>query len=149
MTLLEYESMSLPHGLKAQFPESNEKGCRKKVIGTIHAVYSDGSITCYDTVNATPDKFKLLLRPLSGLTKPIEHKGEKFVPLQELLKNSNFNINKMSECDMLEFIEVYNVPELITLNDLPIYLKFHFDLAGLIEKGEAIDVNTLEENPYK
>ena len=69
MTLLEYESMSLPYGLKVQFPETNEKSCRKKVIGTIHAVYNDGSITCYDTVNATPDRFKLILHPLSDLTK--------------------------------------------------------------------------------
>lgn len=28
-------------------------------------------------------------------------------------------------------------------------LEWHFDIAGLIEKGEAIDVNTLETNPYK
>jgi len=28
-------------------------------------------------------------------------------------------------------------------------VKNHFDIAGLIEKGEAIDVNTLEVNPYK
>ena len=25
----------------------------------------------------------------------------------------------------------------------------HFDIAGLIDKGEAIDVNTLPENTYK
>ena len=28
-------------------------------------------------------------------------------------------------------------------------IEWHFDIAGLIEKGEAIDVNTLPENPYK
>jgi len=27
-------------------------------------------------------------------------------------------------------------------------IEWHFDIAGLIEKGEAIDVNTLEINPY-
>ena len=28
-------------------------------------------------------------------------------------------------------------------------VEWHFDIAGLIEKGEAIDVNTLQINPYK
>ena len=28
-------------------------------------------------------------------------------------------------------------------------ISWHFDIAGLIDKGEAIDVNTLDENPYK
>jgi len=28
-------------------------------------------------------------------------------------------------------------------------VEWHFDIANLIEKGEAIDVNTLETNPYK
>ena len=28
-------------------------------------------------------------------------------------------------------------------------IEWHFDIANLIEKGEAIDVNTLETNPYK
>lgn len=28
-------------------------------------------------------------------------------------------------------------------------IKHHFDIAGLIEKGQAIDVNTLKVNPYK
>ena len=28
-------------------------------------------------------------------------------------------------------------------------IEWHFDIAGLIEKREAIDVNTLPENPYK
>lgn len=28
-------------------------------------------------------------------------------------------------------------------------IEWHFDIAGLIEKGEAIDINTLEVNPYE
>ena len=28
-------------------------------------------------------------------------------------------------------------------------VEWHFDVAHLIEKGEAIDVNTLDVNPYK
>lgn len=28
-------------------------------------------------------------------------------------------------------------------------IKWHFDIAGLIEKGQAVDVNSLKFNPYK
>ena len=28
-------------------------------------------------------------------------------------------------------------------------IKWHFDIAGLIEKGQAVDVNMLKVNPYK
>src|SRR5574344_1475491 len=55
----------LPYGLKAKFQAKNKKTCRKYVIGTISVIYSDCSICCYDTVNATPDQFKTILRPLS------------------------------------------------------------------------------------
>ncbi len=32
---------------------------------------------------------------------------------------------------------------------IKILIKYYFDIAGLIDKGEAVDVNTLLENPYK
>jgi hypothetical protein len=37
-------------------------------------------------------------------------------------------------------------------NQLGLFQKlteWHFDIADLILKGEAVDVNTLPENPYK
>ena len=61
MTKKEFVSMSLPYGLKVVIPESNEKGCRKKVIGTVGVVFDDGSINCYDTVNACPKWYKPIL----------------------------------------------------------------------------------------
>ena len=33
--------MSLPYGLKVLIPESDTKGCRKTVIGTVGAVYDN------------------------------------------------------------------------------------------------------------
>lgn len=94
-------------------------------------------------------QFIPIVRPLSDLTKEIEHRGEKFVPIVELLKNSSFDTSKMSEEEIMSFVEVYSSIDLIALNDLPLYLKWHFDLFGGIESGEAIDVNTLDINPYK
>lgn len=92
---------------------------------------------------------KPILHPLTDLTKEIEHNGEKFVPLYRLLENNYFDLTKMSEEDVLAYEGAFTIPELITLYDLLLYLKWHFDIFNGIENGEAIDVNTLDENPYK
>lgn len=42
--------------------------------------------------------------------------------------------------------------DIFVANQIPMMLKlieWHFDIAGIIEKGEAIDVNTLDKNPYE
>jgi hypothetical protein len=104
----EFVSMSLPYGLKVLIPESNTKGCRKMVIGTVGVLFDDGSINCYDTVNASPDKYKPILKPM----KPV-------------------------------ILWHYSLEYVVGL------IKKHFDVAGLIAKGQAIDVNTLKVNPYK
>jgi len=41
--------------------------------------------------------FKLLLRPMSDLTKEIEHNGERFVPIIELAKMAKFGSNQNNE----------------------------------------------------
>lgn len=135
MTKQEFMAMSLPYDLQVV----NEKGVRR-TYAAVHYSYE-----------FEPDfeKFTPILHPLSDLTKEIEHKGEKFVPIVELLKNSSFDTSKMSEEEIMSFVEVYSHMDLIALNDLPLYLQWHFDLFGGIEFGEAIDVNTLEINPYK
>ena len=66
-------------------------------------------------------------------------KGDCLVEMQNLpdniivwsKKNINLAIENMRFDDAIKLIE------------------WHFDIAGLIEKGEAIDINTLSENPYK
>ena len=111
MTKKEFVSMSLPYGLKVLIPESDTKGCRKTVIGTVGAVYDDGSITCHDTVNACPKWYKPILYPVGQ--------------------------------------EIYNYIDWKFLYYIKHCLENHFDIAGLIEKGKAVDVNTLKVNPYK
>ena len=69
MTKNEFVSMSLPYGLKVVIPESDTKGCRKTVIGTVGAVFDDGSINCFDTVNAFPKLYKPILYPIKMLKK--------------------------------------------------------------------------------
>ena len=76
---------------------------------------------------------KLILRPLSDLTKEIEHNGERFVPIVLLEDYIDFQYG-------YERIEYWKIQQLF---------EWKFDIFNLIEKGEAIDVNTLQTNPYK
>ena len=72
-------------------------------------------------------KCYLKLRPLSDLTKEIEHNGESFVPIDYLEDMIDFSCG-------YERIEYWKVQQLI---------EWHFDVFGLISAGLAIDINTL------
>ena len=145
---LEYINKYITHGVRVVTPI----GFGVVIIdqSCYRIQYDNGKLeNLVKSVRFWRERFKLCLRSLSDLTKPIEHKGEKFVPIIELLKNSSFDTSKMSEEEIMSFGEVYSRIDLITLNDLPLYLQWHFDLFGGIESGEAINVNTLDTNPYK
>ena len=139
MTKQEFLAMSLPYELKCNDSNLLESNSIYKYIGSYYQM--DNEIE-YKNV-------KPILHPLTDLTKEIEHNGEKFVPLHRLLENNYFDLTQMSEEDVLAYEGAFMMPELITLYDLLLYLKWHFDLFNGIENGEAIDVNTLDENPYK
>lgn len=97
-----------------------------------------------------------ILRPLSDLTKEIEVNGEKFIP-SKILANEYLNtsywgsntigsgiLNKDGKMQNLCFIG----NEIIGECPYMIYEKlceWHFDVFGLIEKGLAIDINTLNQ----
>ena len=83
---------------------------------------------------------KPIIHPLSDLTKEIEHNGERFVPIKLFSREDQKDIEiAMIESSFIELLSFYIIQKLI---------EWHFDIAGLIEKGEAIDVNTLKTNPY-
>lgn len=79
------------------------------------------------------DNFKPILRPLSYLTKEIEHNGERFVPVDRLEWNSYDHIIKKGMCDNVGYQYMIKL------------FEWHFDVFGLIDKGLAIDINTLNE----
>ncbi len=84
------------------------------------------------------EKLKLLLHPLSDLTKEIEVNGEKFVPIDKLTEGCHeHNAKEKLIYDIIHF------PELLPYFKVQLLLKWHFDVFDLIEKGEAIDRNTL------
>ena len=145
----------LPYGLKIT----------KEDWGKIFKMDNDGTtLNCIGidyilNVNAKP-----ILRPLLDLTKEIEVNREKFVPYIELAKkyaeisgyNEDIRIfrNKCycySESSEIEFR--FNGRDFILNGKLVnaqhhLFLKlheWHFDIYGLIEKGLAIDINTINK----
>lgn len=116
----------LPYGLKAKFQAKNKKTCRKYVIGTISVMYSDCSICCYDTVNATPDNFKPILRPLSD-----------YADINSDAMNS-LNCDMSEQINLNEFAIGYICLGSLYQSTYDLCLKNHIDVFGLIPQGLAL-----------
>ena len=118
MTKKEFVAMSLPYGLKVLIPESNTKGCRKTVIGTVGVVFDDGSINCYDTVNACPKWYKPILRPMHEVVLLDRD------PSSAMISEEDIEYLKRRKVSLV-FISAFT---------LRILIDMHFDVAGLIDK---------------
>lgn len=81
---------------------------------------------------------KPILRPLSDLTKEIEIDGEKITPYDKL--NYKPTIKHVSDYPFS-----YNDLQFISHYSFQLLIEWHFDIFGLIEKGFAIDINTLNK----
>jgi len=80
---------------------------------------------------------KLILYPLSMLTKEIEVNGEMFIPMDKLIPLiEQHQINLSKEVNKIEDI-IYGI--LSPKKIIEFLYKCHFDLNNLIEKGLAID----------
>ncbi len=148
MTKQNFISMSLESGLKGIDGNGD--------IATLIALDTRGSFSTdldlesnEGEMHVLDGNFKPILHPLSDLTKEIEHGGEKFVPIKNFhcglqyvtLKNEMLSIwDGDMWTDKIDAIPLGYIQKLI---------EWHFDIADLISKNEAIDVNTLETNPYK
>ena len=139
MTKQEFLAMNLGKGLVLQSPYGFRPN-GKESTGILGFAYLTGDLYA-DIENKTfPAEFIPICRPLSDLTKEIEHKGEKFVPMKKIAIYNPNNVEYLIECVVTGLVEYIVLRQLI---------EWHFDIANLIEKGEAIDINTLPENPYK
>ena len=146
MTKKEFVSMSLPYGLKVVIPEYNANGCIKTVVGTVGVVFDDGSIHCYDTVNESPRWYKPILYPIKMLKKDIEFNGKAINPIS-WLEDEYYSLDLYRQAKILLMDARYiNQSDFMLVKHM---VEWHFDIAGLISKGQAIDVNTLKVNPYK
>lgn len=112
-------------------------------------------------------QFFPILRPLSNLSKEIEHNGEKFIPLVELLKikhngwykkHNGTRYGEISVDENKSWFEfqanlsvtvrfyggnsLFYFPEYWIMEKL---FNWHFDVFELIPKGLAVDINTLNK----
>ncbi len=102
-------------------------------------VYNDGNAI---------SRIRPILRPLSDLTKEIVHNGEKFVPVERILKILGKSLDHLSDNGKVMAYDRFKT-EIIT-KQLPCrYFEFlfewHFDVYGLIPEGLAIDINILNK----
>jgi len=121
----------LPYGLKASFYDLYPE----EIIGlnfveeTIEGLeYGNSEIT---------ELIKPILRPLSDLTKPMEKGSQK--TYFDLFVESDYYLKGMNEV-ISNYQHLKN--QIFWYNR---FFEFHFDVFGLIEKGLAIDINTLND----
>lgn len=92
------------------------------------------------------DEVKPILRPLSDLTEEIEVNGEKFVPIY-WLEDKYYTMPILQDINrfnrLLEEDEnwIYQISFILITH----LFEWHFDVFGLIEKGLAINSNSLSE----
>ena len=151
MTKQNFISMSLESGLKYDIKSDLYQyptliGIRKDYLEfNYHGVYLSFQ---KDFVG------KPILRPLSDLTKEIEHGGEKFVPIDrvaEFFIEGTEDVLEQSIAAIEYFIEnnFFSRMEYLPFILFQKLIEWHFDTYNLISKNQAIDINTLEINPYK
>lgn len=124
MTKQEFMAMSLPYDLKA----FNENLFGREILSI--KGYSFGDIIHQYGVSPIVN-IKPILRPLSDLTKEIEHNGEIFIPSVTL------RLSYPTEMIGLN-------PATWSFRVVLKLIEWRFDIANLIKKGEAVDYHTLE-----
>jgi hypothetical protein len=77
--------------------------------------------------------YQPILRPMSDITKPIEHEGERFVPIEEIHLYHNFSIVHTSDLHK----DPTRYPHTMVIK----LIEWHFDIFGLIEKEQAVNYN--------
>ncbi len=135
---LEHLAPYLPYDLKITWKniEDNNVICIMGAEGSI-----DNPLSILDVIEYG---YKPILRPLSDLTKKIE---SHFCPVDYL--NTEFANYLQDEDDSFEYIinnfldQDLNILNYLPYNVVNKLLELHFDVFGLIEKGLAIDINTL------
>jgi len=171
----------LPYGLKVQHTSFYEFGENIVALDILESLCTDCatfemSKHYYLTdIEDNECEIKPILRPLSDLTKEIEHNGEKFVPILVLASFLGLkNLGRYDTDGVIEYgyeqkfhddsqryvVDYFKDGQLgiwyDTKDGLPIdtysslsvinkLLEWHFDIFGLIDKALAIDINTIKK----
>jgi len=126
----------LPYGLKIQTSS-------KKYKETYTLLYLDLFGFGFKEGELFFKRCKPILHPLSDLTKEIEVNGIKFIPTNVINTDFFWDYVRNNMRDLVKdgsYILVGYLPALVVDK----LLEWHFDIYGLIDKGLAIDINTLK-----
>jgi len=141
-------SVYLPYGLNGL----DELKQRVKIIGFKNETYfiESGNVNAYgDILSLVP-----ILRPLSDITKNITINEITFIPIKKLNEHIGFYNSRFIDYDDGEskntlhfsFFDVYfeslEFDKILEIQNK--LLEWHFDIYGLIDKGLAIDINTIK-----
>lgn len=129
---IEHLAPYLPYGLKYLIPKQIRDG-----FLSIDIEERIAEMTGLGVCVVEQNQFKPILRPLSELP---------FHSCFEWFPYSERNIVKGLCNDYEEYPDLYDFNKLeLTYDTLQELFKNHFDVFGLIEKGLAIDINTLDK----
>ena len=121
----------LPYGLKAVIRLREDSSLPIDDECTVN-------VTCFEAayLDSEYEEFKPILRPLSDL---------KTIEKEIKLVDSYWYVDDyLTEKCTVDKIYPLHVIEFIPYAIMQVLLKYHFDVFGLIEKGLAIDINTIE-----
>jgi hypothetical protein len=154
---LEHLSAYLPYGLNILRPDNKTILKCKGINGNLYVFEEKDGIERFGSIVSKHNK--PILYPLSSLTETIWYEGKEINPI-EFIKDwynsqpdsfikelkfinseENFTLFGLEEDDSYEVAMPYQAYQLL--------FKMKIDVFSLIEKGLAVDVNTLETNPYK
>jgi hypothetical protein len=147
----------LPHGLQMIF--QSKVGRIVALEGLTHTKGFAATVsTSGGTMWLNSSGFKPLLRPLSNLTKEINHRGDKFAPVDRMYAIASSETER-SFVNVLLHLKRYESDDIDkTHKDIfsraPYSMhcyacEHHFDVFGLIPAGLAISIHDLTENPYE
>ena len=126
MTKAQFLAFSLPFGL---FCQVLDKGNDPKFV-KLSAVYNDGSCSFFDTIESNHgfSSVKPLLFPLTDFEK--------------------LNLDITDEISIMNRIEKKDIIGSLDFSLVLRLIEEHFDILGLIENDEAINVNSLANFHY-
>jgi len=102
----------------------------------------------YLSIFQNPKYVKPILRPLSDLAETIIYSNQNFTPLSFLFNSykleNGWDYSNVNNFELWVLESNGNASdESMTLNGYLYLFEWHFDVFGLIEKGLAIDINTI------
>lgn len=139
-----------------------------KIKGNTHGEVAELSCVTETSMNIKDRNFiygmwadifeiKPILRPLSDLTREIEHNGVKLFVMstiesetdnckfiKAILSNDGKWISMVFDADYDADYGINTNPEYMHWKCVKRLFEYHFDVFGLIDKGLAIDINTLK-----